>query len=57
MTETPADRRAACEICELLKDLEAEGRESRDQSMEVDARVRYRRHMREAHRREIPLPR
>lgn len=55
MTENPTDRCEACEVCELLKALEAEGRESRDQSMEVDARVRYRRHMREAHRREISL--
>ncbi|WP_199930649.1 hypothetical protein [Streptomyces sp. CB02923] len=56
MTENPTDRYKACEACELLKALEVEGREGRDQSMEVDARVRYRRHMREAHRREIPLP-
>ncbi len=53
MTEIPTD---GCEVCVLLKTLEAKGRESRDQSMEVDARVRYRRHMREAHRREVPLP-
>ncbi|MFH8746298.1 hypothetical protein ACH4GK_03360 [Streptomyces rimosus] len=53
MTEIPTD---GCEVCALLKALEAKGREGRDQSMEVDARVRYRRHMREAHRREVPLP-
>lgn len=52
MTEIPTD---GCEVCELLKTLQAKGRKSRDQSMEVDARVRYRRHMREAHRREVPL--
>ncbi|WP_157851664.1 hypothetical protein [Streptomyces monomycini] len=57
MSENPTDRCEACEVCELLKALEAAGRGSRDQSMEVDARVRYRRHMREAHQREVPLPR
>ncbi|WP_158812938.1 hypothetical protein [Streptomyces rimosus] len=56
MTENPTDRCEVCEMCEALKALEAEGRTSRDRSMEVDARVRYRRHMREVHRREIPLP-
>ncbi|MFI0261683.1 hypothetical protein ACH4OW_21905 [Streptomyces sp. NPDC017056] len=52
MTENPTD---ACETCELLKALETEGRESRDPSVEVDARVRFRRHVRDAHQREIPL--
>ncbi|GCD35032.1 hypothetical protein OEIGOIKO_02775 [Streptomyces chrestomyceticus JCM 4735] len=56
MRENPTDRCEACEVCELLTLLEATGRESRDRSTEVDARVRYRRHMREAHRREVPLP-
>ncbi|WP_158712036.1 hypothetical protein [Streptomyces rimosus] len=56
MTDDPTGRCEVCETCEALKALEAEGRVSRDQSMEVDARVRYRRHMREVHRREVPLP-
>ncbi|MFI9229301.1 hypothetical protein [Streptomyces rimosus] len=56
MTDDPTDRCEVYETCEALKTLETKGRESRDQSMEVDARVRYRRHMREAHRREVPLP-
>ncbi|MEU7158324.1 hypothetical protein [Streptomyces chrestomyceticus] len=56
MSENPTDKCEACEVCELLKALEAAGRGSRDRSMEADARVRYRRHMREAHRQEVPLP-
>lgn len=48
-------RNRACGVCVNLKAQMRQAREKRDPSAEVDTRVLYRRHMREAHGENIPL--